>query len=196
MVSKRPFHDRAQIGRWPQCQSALKFDPGSASNRAHLRRFGHAVEIRDGGAEPRGMLRCGVPAHRLPRSNTAKEIARIEAMSVKMVRNYRVTDVLGGQTEGGLDAVFVTIGAHIANHLGVPAMDGAKMIDAITLLEQIANDRAPVLGRVVGIIGGGGTAMDAAWGAKRLGADEVVLIIRRDKAHLAAESYSCNGGGC
>jgi formate dehydrogenase (NADP+) beta subunit len=163
--------------------------PAGLSCAYHLRRFGHAVEIRDSGSEPGGMLRYGIPAYRLPRDSIANEIERIEAMGMKVVCNHRVTDILTEQTQGGFDAVFVAIGTHIANHLGVPAIDGAKMIDAITLLEQVEKNRAPVLGRVVGIVGAGGTALDAARIAKRLGADEAVLIVRRDKAHMAADAY-------
>lgn len=163
--------------------------PAGLSCAYHLRRFGHAVEIRDSGDEPGGMMRYGIPAYRLPRDIITKEIARIEAMGVKIACNHRVTDVLAEQAQGGFDAVFVAIGTHIANHLGVPARDGAKMIDAISLLEQVEKGHAPVLGRVVGIIGGGDTAMDAARVAKRLGADETLLIYRSDKAHMKAQPY-------
>ena len=49
--------------------------------------------------------------------------------------------------------------------------------------------RAPTLGRVVGIVGGGNTAMDAARIAKRLGAEEAVLLFRFDKEHMEAHPY-------
>ena len=163
--------------------------PAGLSCAYHLRRLGHAVEIRDSGDEPGGMLRYGIPAYRLPRESIAKEIARIEAMGAKVVCKHRVTDVHSEQAQGGFDAVFVAIGTHIANHVNVPAMDGAKMIDAISLLEQVEKGRAPMLGRIVGVIGGGGTAIDAARVAKRLGADEAVLIYRSDKAHMKAQPY-------
>src|SRR4029450_13021064 len=90
---------------------------------------------------------------------------------------------------GPFYGVSLGIGTQLANHLNVPAMDGGKMIDAISLLEQVEEGRAPVLGRVVGIIGGGNTAMDAARTAKRLGAQEAVLIFRFDKAHMEAHPY-------
>jgi NADPH-dependent glutamate synthase beta subunit-like oxidoreductase len=154
-----------------------------------LRGVGHEVEIRDGSEEPGGMMRYGMPAYRLPREGLAREIARIEAMGVKIVRNHRVTDVMAEKEQGRFDAVFLGIGTQLANHLNVPAMDGDKMIDAISLLEQVEKGRAPVLGRVVGIVGGGNTAMDAARTAKRLGAEEAVLIFRFDKDHLEAHPY-------
>ena len=155
----------------------------------HLRRLGHEVEIRDGAEEPGGMMRYGMPAYRLPREGLAREIARIEAMGVKLLRNHRVTDVLAEQAQGSFDAVFLGIGAQLGNHLKVPAMDGGRMIDAISLLEQVGQGRAPVLGRVVGLVGGGNTAMDVARTAMRLGAEEAVLIFRFDKAHMEAQPY-------
>ena len=100
--------------------------PAGVSCAYHLRRLGHAVEIRDAGEEPGGMMRYGIPAYRLPREPVAKEIARIEAMGATIVRNHRVEDVLAEKEQGGFDAVFVAIGTQIANHLGIPAMDGAK----------------------------------------------------------------------
>ncbi|MBV8591078.1 MAG: FAD-dependent oxidoreductase, partial [Acetobacteraceae bacterium] len=163
--------------------------PAGLSCAYHLRRFGHAVEIRDSGDEPGGMTRYGIPAYRLPREDLLKEIARIEAMGVKIKLRHRVTDVLGEKAEGGFDAAFVGIGTHVSNHLDIPAMDGTKMIDAIALLEQVDEGRRPVLGRVVGVIGGGNTAMDAARVAKRLGAEESVLIFRFDKEHMEAHPY-------
>jgi formate dehydrogenase (NADP+) beta subunit len=163
--------------------------PAGLSCAYHLRRLGHDVEIRDANPKPGGMMHYGIPAYRLPRSGLEQEIARIEAMGVKFVPNYRVTDVLADQAAGSFDAVFLAMGAQIANHLEIPAMDGGKMIDAISYLEQVEEGRAPSLGRVVGIVGGGNTAMDAARIAKRLGAEEAVLIFRFDKEHMEAHPY-------
>jgi formate dehydrogenase (NADP+) beta subunit len=163
--------------------------PAGLSCAYHLRRLGHEVEIRDSNEEPGGMMRYGIPSYRLPRDRVSVEIARIEAMGVKILRGHRVTDVLAEKTQGNFDAVFLAIGTQIANHLNVPAMDGSKMIDAISLLERVEEGRAPSLGRVVGIVGGGNTAMDAARTAKRLGAEEAVLIFRFDKDHMEAHPY-------
>ena len=163
--------------------------PAGLSCAYQLRRFGHDVEIRDANAEPGGMMHYGIPAYRLPREGLDKEIARIEAMGVKIVRNSRVNDVLAEKAAGTFDAVFLGIGAQVANHLDIPAMDGGKIIDAVTLMEQVEQGRAPSLGRVVGIVGGGNTAMDAARIAKRLGAEEAVIIFRFDKAQMEAHPY-------
>ena len=166
--------------------------PAGLSCVWHLRRLGHAVEIRDAMAEPGGMLHYGIPAYRLPRADLMKEVRRIAAMGVTFTMNTKVEDVAGAMAEGGFDACFVAIGTQASNHLDIPAADGRQMVDAIRMFEHVEAGRAPCLGRVVGIIGGGNTAMDAARVAKRLGAEEAILIYRRDRAHMRAEPYEAD----
>ncbi|SDB40527.1 NAD(P)-binding protein [Bauldia litoralis] len=166
--------------------------PAGLSCAWHLRRLGHAVEIRDAMAEPGGMLHYGIPAYRLPRADLAKEVARIAAMGVTFTMNTRVDDLDAAVAEGGFDACFVAIGAQAGNHLDIPAADGRKMVDAIRLFEQVEAGNAPLLGRVVGIVGGGNTAMDAARVARRLGAEEAILIYRRDREHMRADPYEAD----
>jgi len=158
----------------------------------HLRRMGHAVEIRDAQEKPGGMLHYGIPAYRLPRDDLMAEIARIEAIGVQLTMNTRVDDVEGAMADGGFDACFVAIGTHAGNHLDIPSADGRKMVDAISMFEQVEAGQAPLLGRVVGVIGGGNTAMDAARVARRLGAEEAILIYRRDRAHMRADPYEAD----
>ena len=166
--------------------------PGGLSCAWHLRRLGHAVEIRDAMAEPGGMLHYAIPAYRLPRADLMKEVRRIEAMGVRFTMNTRVEDMVEDMRAGGFDACFVAIGTHAGNHLDIPAADGKQMVDAISMLEQVEAGRAPKLGRVVGVVGGGNTAMDAARVAKRLGAEEAILIYRRDRAHMRADPYEAD----
>ncbi len=160
--------------------------PGGLSCAYHLKRMGHDVEIRDASAEPGGMMHYGIPQYRLPRDGLMMEIERIRAMGVVMTCNYRVDDVLAEKDAGHFDAVFLAVGAHVGNHLDIPSMDGGRMIHALDLLEQVEQGHAPKLGRVVGIVGAGNTAVDAARVARRLGAEEAVLIYRSDRKHMRA----------
>ncbi len=93
---------------------------------------------------------------------------------------------------GGFDACFLAIGTHDGNHLDIPAADGKQMIDAISMLEHVEKGMAPNLGRVVAVIGGGNTAMDAARVARRLGVEEAIIVYRRDRAHMRAEPYEAD----
>jgi NADPH-dependent glutamate synthase beta subunit-like oxidoreductase len=114
------------------------------------------------------LLHYGIPAYRLPRAELLREIRHIEGMGVRFIMDTRVEDVTGTMEAGGFDACFVAIGTHDGNHLDIPAADGKQMIDAISLLEHVERGMAPQLGRVVAVVGGGNTAMDAARVAKRL----------------------------
>jgi len=163
--------------------------PGGLSCAYHLARLGHAVEIHDANDTPGGMMSHGIPDYRLPRADLQKEIQRILAMpGVTLVSGHRVDDVVAEQKNGGFDAVFMAVGAQLANHIDIPTLDGKKLMDAVSLLEQVKQDKGPRLGRVVAIVGGGNVAMDAARTAMRLGAKEVVLVYRFDKEHLEANA--------
>lgn len=161
--------------------------PAGLACAGHLARMGHEVEIRDAAASPGGMLAHGIPAWRLPRETVQKDVERITAMRGVTLRcGVKVTDVRAAQAEGGFDAVFVGVGAGLANHLHLSADDGSRILDATTLLGDVSQNQKPALGRVVAVVGGGNVAMDAARAAQRLGAKETVLIFRYDQAHMEA----------
>jgi NADPH-dependent glutamate synthase beta subunit-like oxidoreductase len=107
-------------------------------------------------------------------------------MGVRIVLNHKVTDLLAERDTGRFDAVFVAIGAHVGKHADIPARDAVQVLDAVKLLRDTATGDAPLLGRKVVVYGGGNTAMDAARSLKRLGADEALIIYRRDRAHMPA----------
>jgi NADPH-dependent glutamate synthase beta subunit-like oxidoreductase len=160
--------------------------PSGLSAACHLARRGHEVEIRDAGAEPGGMMRYGIPAYRLPRDVLAGELARIEALGVRISCGHRVTDLAAERATGGFDAVFVAVGAHLSKHVDIPARDAGKIIDAVPFLRDVAGGDRPVIGRRVAVYGGGNTAMDAARVARRLGAQDTMIVYRRTRAQMPA----------
>jgi NADPH-dependent glutamate synthase beta subunit-like oxidoreductase len=166
--------------------------PSGLSAAYHLARLGHAVEIHEAGPVPGGMMHFGIPAYRLPRHELEQEIRRIEDLGVKIVLNRKVQDVLAEKQAGGFDAVFVAVGAHLSKRVDIPARDAGKILDAVSFLRQTAAGEAPLLGRRVAIYGGGNTAMDAARTAKRLGAEEALIIYRRDREHMPAHSFEAD----
>ena len=166
--------------------------PSGLSAAYHLARLGHQVEIREAGPVPGGMLHFGIPAYRLPRADLLAEIARIEQMGVRIVLNCKVTDVLAERDTGRFDAVFVAIGAHIGKHADIPARDAVRVLDAVTLLRETGTGDKPLLGRRVVVYGGGNTAMDAARSLRRLGAEEALIVYRRDRAHMPAHEFEAD----
>jgi formate dehydrogenase beta subunit len=163
--------------------------PGGLSCAYHLARLGHSVEIYEAAGLPGGMMHFGIPAYRLPRDDLAREIGRIESMGIRIVLNRQVHDVLAEKAAGSFDAVFLGIGAGIAKHIEVPARDAPRVLDAVSLLHNVTSGERPRLGRRVVVYGGGNTAVDAARTARRLGADEALIVYRRDRAHMSARAF-------
>lgn len=163
--------------------------PSGLSAAYHLARLGHAVTICDAGPKAGGMMRFGIPKYRLPRDILDAEIARIEAMGVTIRLNHRVEDLDSALSEGGYDAAFLAIGAHLARRTEIPGRDAGKILDAASFLKSMEGKTPPKLGRRVVVYGGGNTAIDAARTAKRLGAEEAVIVYRRDREHMPAHDF-------
>lgn len=160
--------------------------PSGLSAAYHLTRLGHDVEIRDAGAEPGGMMRYGIPAYRMPRDVLGAELDRIAALGVRMTCGHRVEDLGAERAEGGFDAVFVAVGAHLSKRVDIPARDAGPILSAVSFLQGVAAGERPLVGRRVAVYGGGNTALDAARVARRLGADEAVVVYRRTRAQMPA----------
>lgn len=161
--------------------------PSGLSAAYHLARLGHAVEIRDAGPMAGGMMRFGIPKYRLPRDVLDAEVARILDLGVRLTLNHKVASVEAEMA--GFDAAFLAVGAHIAKRAYVPASESARILDAVAVLAAMEGEEKPMLGRKVVIYGGGNTAMDVARTAKRLGAEEAVVVYRRTRDRMPAHDF-------
>ena len=161
--------------------------PSGLSAAYHLTRLGHEVVVHDAGARPGGMMRYGIPTYRLPRAVLDAEIGRITALGVRIECSRHVGDIRASIAEGGFDAAFLAVGAHIAKRAYIPAGEAAHVLDAIALLRGMEEDgERPLLGRRVVVYGGGDTAMDAARTARRLGASDAIVVYRRTRERMPA----------
>lgn len=158
--------------------------PSGLSAAYHLRRLGHEVTVKEAGPMAGGMMRFGIPKYRLPREVLDAEIKRIEDLGVRFEFNSKVENV--DDVADDFDAVFLAVGAHIGRHADIPAGGSAKVMDAVQLLADMEGEDKPMLGRRVVIYGGGNTAIDAARTAKRLGAEEAVIVYRRNRDRMPA----------
>ena len=91
--------------------------------------------------------------------------------------------------EGGFDAAFLAVGAHIGKRAYIPAGEAARILDAVSVLAAWRESEKPLLGRRVVVYGGGNTAMDAARTAKRLGATDAVVVYRRTRERMPAHDF-------
>ena len=160
--------------------------PSGLSAAYHLRMAGHTVIVRDAGPLPGGMMRFGIPKYRLPREILDAEIQRIADLGVMFQMNDKVDDVAEVMDSGQFDAIFVAVGAHIGRRAHIPAGESARIMDAVDLLAGTETGETPLLGRRVVVYGGGNTAIDAARTAKRLGAEEAIIVYRRTRDRMPA----------
>jgi 2-oxoacid:acceptor oxidoreductase delta subunit (pyruvate/2-ketoisovalerate family) len=160
--------------------------PSGLSAAYHLTRLGHKVVVQDAGPRAGGMMRFGIPRYRLPRETLDAEIQRILDMGVELRLDSKVEDIRTAMEDGGFDAAFLAVGAHLGKRAYIPAGSAARILDAVALLRNMEGEDKPLLGRRVAIYGGGNTAMDVARTAKRLGAAEAVVVYRRTRDRMPA----------
>jgi NADPH-dependent glutamate synthase beta subunit-like oxidoreductase len=160
--------------------------PTGLSAAYHLRLLGHDVEIHEAGSEPGGMMRFGIPTFRLPREILDAEIDRLLSLGITLKLNTRVSNLDRAMRDGHFYAAFLAIGAQLSHRAYVPAGQAARVLDALPVLGDAASGQRPQLGRTVVVYGGGNTAMDAARTARRLGAEDAIVVYRRTQAQMPA----------
>jgi len=163
--------------------------PSGLSAAYHLRRLGHRVSIVEAGPLAGGMMRFGIPEHRLPRDVLDAEVQRILDMGIDMTPNSKVSDVRQTMQTGKFDAAFLAVGAHIAKRAYIPAAGAARMLDAVAALRSMEGEEKAMLGRRVVVHGGGNTALDVARTAKRPGASETIIVYRRTRGKMPAHDF-------
>jgi 2-oxoacid:acceptor oxidoreductase delta subunit (pyruvate/2-ketoisovalerate family) len=161
--------------------------PSGLSAAYHLARAGHDVVVRDAGPYAGGMMRFGIPKYRLPRDVLDGEVQRILALGVKLELNSKVSDIR--EAMKGFDAAFLAVGAHIGKRAYIPAGASARILDAVSVLRSMEGEEKPKLGRRVVVYGGGNTALDVARTAKRLGAEEAIIVYRRTREKMPAHDF-------
>ena len=159
--------------------------PAGLSAAYHLRLLGHDVTVRDAGERPGGMMRYGIPAYRLPRDVLDAEIDRIVDLGVRLELGAPSPTSPARWPRGSTRCSWRSAPAR-PPHRDLPAGDSARILDAIAVLHGPDRRRAPLLGRRVAVYGGGNTAMDAARGARRLGATDALVVYRRTRDRMPA----------
>ena len=161
--------------------------PSGLSAAYHLARAGHQVTLCEAGPLAGGMMRFGIPKYRLPREVLDAEIERILDLGVELRLNTKIGDLR--EAMQGYDATFLAVGAHIGKRAYIPAGASAKILDAVSVLRSMEGEEKPKLGRRVVVYGGGNTALDVARTAKRLGAEEAIIVYRRTREKMPAHDF-------
>ncbi len=159
--------------------------PGGLACAYDLVRRGYPVTVFEAAPQAGGLLRYGIPEHRLPNEIVENEISYIEELGVEIKTNTPVKD-LEGIFAQGYKAVYLATGAGTSQMMGIPNEDSKGVIHALSFLKQVNSGGKVELGKRVVVVGGGNAAVDAARVAHRLGAEEVTIIYRRTRDEMPA----------
>jgi len=136
-----------------------------------------------------GMLAVGIPAYRLPRDILKADIDYIKSAGVEirtnsaLGRDFTIDDLFNQ----GYKAVFIATGAHKSLKLGIPGEDAEGVLSGMEVLTSINLGKEIKIGKKVGVIGGGNSAVDAARAVLRTGmAETVTIFYRRTIAEMPA----------
>jgi len=162
--------------------------PAGLSTGYFLARKGIGSTVFEALPEPGGMLRVGIPEHRLPREVLEKEIEVVTNLGVEIKTNtpFGPNLTIDQLFQQGFKAVYLAIGAHKGIELGVPGENLKGVRQGVAFLKDVALKGTTEIGKKVAIIGGGNVAIDVARSAIRLGAEEVSVIYRRSRDEMPA----------
>jgi len=162
--------------------------PAGLSAAYQLAKKGILSTIFEALPQTGGMLRVGIPSHRLPRDILDQEIELITNLGVEIKTNtplgpdLSVDDLLNN----GYRAVYLAMGAHKGINLGIPGEKSEGVQQGVDFLREVNLKGTAPAGKKIAIVGGGNVAIDVSRSAVRLGAEEVNIIYRRTRDEMPA----------
>lgn len=184
---RRPFVQRAAPSG-PQV-AVIGSGPAGLMAAWELVKKGYRVTIFEAQPVAGGMLSLAIPEFRLPRRELMRDIERIISAGVNIEVGKRLGSdfSLDDLFRSDYKAVFIAVGAHQSQKLGIPNENATGVLPAMEFLRQFHLTGSVPVGRRVGIVGGGNSAIDAARVAVRLpGVEQVTLLYRRTRAEMPA----------
>jgi dihydropyrimidine dehydrogenase (NAD+) subunit PreT len=163
--------------------------PASLACAAELCRQGFAATVFDRKLLPGGLNTYGVAEYKLRPSDSLREIEMIRGIGVEFCLGTEITSEALGKLEEKFDLIFLGVGLGAMHKLGIPGEDHPSVINALDFIERYKTAANLKVGRRVAVIGAGNTAIDAARAARRLGAESVQILYRRDRQHMAAFAF-------
>lgn len=142
-----------------------------------LTRLGYPCDIYDAADELGGVLRWGIPAHRLPKDALRQDIRRLEEAGVGIFTNKQVDESFF-LDKGDVHAAFIVATGHgRGQQMGIPGE--ASALEGLDFLREIREEKPVSCGGTTAVIGGGNTAIDVARSVIRLGGKAVIYYRRR-----------------
>ncbi|MBM3528900.1 MAG: 4Fe-4S dicluster domain-containing protein [Alphaproteobacteria bacterium] len=164
--------------------------PASLAVARDLAPLGYQCTVFDQDPQAGGMMRTQIPKFRLPDSVIDEECGYIIDLGIEFVGGKRI-DSMKKLLSENYDAIFVGSGAPRGRELEIPGRkEAAKNIHiGIDWLSSVSFGHTSKIGKRVIVLGGGNTAMDCCRTARRLGGDEVKVIVRSGFEEMKASPW-------
>jgi NADPH-dependent glutamate synthase beta subunit-like oxidoreductase len=164
--------------------------PASLTVARDLAPLGYSVTVFDSDRLAGGMIRSQIPKFRLPESVIDEECGYILDLGVEFKGGHRI-DSLKALLRDGYDAVFIGSGAPRGRDLEIPGRRevAAQIHIGIDWLSSVSFGHVSKIGRRVIVLGGGNTAMDCCRSARRLGGEDVKVIVRSGYEEMKASPW-------
>ena len=164
--------------------------PASLTVARDLAPLGYEVHVYDADKKAGGMIRSQIPRFRLPEEVIDEEVGYITALGPVMHLQQRVESMKALLAEG-YDAIFVGTGAPRGRDLDIPGRKeaAANIHIGIDWLSNVSFEHTNKIGRRVIVLGGGNTAMDCCRTARRLGGEDVKVIVRSGFEEMKASPW-------
>ncbi len=185
--ARLPQPAAAKNGKRVACIGA---GPASLTVARDLAPLGYDVTVFDADKLSGGMMRTQIPKFRLPDSVIDEECGYILDLGVNFVAGRRI-DSLKALLAEGYDAVFVGSGAPRGRDLDIPGRQeaAANIHIGIDWLSSVSFGHIDRIGKRVVVLGGGNTAMDCCRSARRLGGEDVKVVVRSGFEEMKASPW-------
>ncbi len=187
VTARMPTPSPVKIGKTVACIGA---GPASMTVARDLAPFGFDVVVYDAEAKSGGMIRSQIPRFRLPERVIDEEMGFVTALGPQMRLGERV-DSLKALLAEPYDAIFVGTGAPRGRDLDVPGRKeaAANIHIGIDWLSSVSFGHIESIGRRVVVLGGGNTAMDCCRTSRRMGGEEVTVVVRSGFEEMKASPW-------
>jgi NADPH-dependent glutamate synthase beta subunit-like oxidoreductase len=164
--------------------------PASLTVARDLAPLGYHVVVFDGDKRAGGMIRSQIPKFRLPEEVIDEEVGYVLDLGVEFRGGEYVSSMKSLLAEGW-DAVFVGCGAPRGRDLEIPGRKeaAANIHIGIDWLSSVSFGHVTKIGKRVIVLGGGNTAMDCCRSSKRLGGEDVKVIVRSGFEEMKASAW-------
>jgi len=164
--------------------------PASLTVARGLAPLGYRLDIYDNQFAGGGMMRSQIPSFRLPVGVLDEEVNYILDMGVTSTFDIEV-DSLKEILNKGYDAVFVGTGAPRGKGLNLPGLEDAmaNVYLGIDWLASVAFEHTESIGKRVLVLGGGNTAMDCCRTSRRMGGEDVRVVVRSPFEDMKASPW-------